>query len=203
MQHTYTNKCDSLSSKTRAGFTLVELMVTISILAVISAIVFVNHVSFRDSISVTNLVYDIALSVREMQSFGLNSRGNEGGFGLGYGVQFRSDNIDRYSTYVNLDEFPGPTMGEEIIERYYLQEGNEITNICVTVTTGSVAPGEHCSQEDGLIAFYALYERPNPEPYMRSNIGFISEATVTIGSPNGNIRHVYLNEAGQISVLQQ
>lgn len=198
MQYIHTSKSNFLSNKTRAGFTLVELMVSISILAVISTIVFVNHTSFRNSISLTNLAYDIALSVREAQSYGLNSRGDQGGFGFGYGVRFLSGNQTEYVTFVDLDGNKRTGPGE-VLERHTLQEGNRITQICVNVIQGP-SLGEQCSSVYNSVNVYITYKRPNPEPVFIGSNGYSDSATITISSPDGKTRDVFINQAGQITV---
>ena len=74
------------------GFTLIELMVVISIFLVISTIVIFNYQGFSSSASLQNLTDDIALSIRKAQSFAIGSRGvtinGISSFSNSYGVHF-------------------------------------------------------------------------------------------------------------------
>lgn len=74
------------------GFTLVELMVVISIFVIITTITIFNYGDFRSSVSLQNLTDDIALSIRKAQGFAVGARGVETGtdvvFTNSYGMHF-------------------------------------------------------------------------------------------------------------------
>ncbi len=57
---------------TAKGFTLVELIVSISIFVIITTLVVVKYNNFSSSTFLTNVAYDIALIIREAQSYGIN-----------------------------------------------------------------------------------------------------------------------------------
>jgi prepilin-type N-terminal cleavage/methylation domain-containing protein len=46
------------------GFTLVELMVTVGIFTIISGLLLARYSNFNQGIILTNLAYDIALTIR-------------------------------------------------------------------------------------------------------------------------------------------
>src|SRR3989338_6906440 len=58
------------------GFTLVELLVTLSLFVVLTTIVLFSQQKFNGSILLTNLAYDVALTIRQAQTFGVNVREN-------------------------------------------------------------------------------------------------------------------------------
>ena len=189
-----------------AGFTLVELLVSISIFAVITAIVLASHSRFSSNISLTNLAYDIALSIREAQSYGLNSRTDGGTFGLGYGMRFRTDVSDRYTFFVDINGNNAANSGE-VLEWYFTQKGNYISKICANVIQGNPL-GTVCTGGDPYNDFSlaVVYRRPNPEAILRLTlvgaVTYADSATITISSPNGNTRDIVVTSAGQISVVQ-
>lgn len=75
--------------KNNKGFTLVELMVTISIFLMISSLVIFNYGDFKSTVSLQNLTDDIALSIRKAQSFAIGARNTGGGnFNNSYGIHF-------------------------------------------------------------------------------------------------------------------
>src|SRR3989344_4732921 len=84
--------------KMKRGFTLVELIVVVAITTLISSIVVVGSSKFDGTILLTNLAYDVALSVREAQFAGLNVKvfqsGGTSTFNAGYGITFYKLNAD-------------------------------------------------------------------------------------------------------------
>ncbi len=80
------------------GFSMVELMISIGIFMLITGILLANFPSFSSKISLENLAYEIALSIREAQIYGLSVKQfGTGGFDYGYGIHF--DNTD-YNSFI-------------------------------------------------------------------------------------------------------
>ena len=81
---------------TQRGFTLVETMVALGIFVIVTAIVFVGNSRFNNTIFLTNLAYDLALTVSRAQSYGINVRPFDSAtkpFEVGYGVHFKKNSI--------------------------------------------------------------------------------------------------------------
>src|SRR3989344_3995148 len=70
------------------GFSLIELLVVISIFSIISLVVLANHSRFNSSVLLGSLAYKIALSFRETQVYGLSVQGQSTNFQVGYGIHF-------------------------------------------------------------------------------------------------------------------
>lgn len=78
------------------GMTLIEMLMVVFIFMTISTMILFNYGKFESSISLQNLADDIALSIREAQSYAIGARGiPDGGtsesFFNGYGIHFTSD----------------------------------------------------------------------------------------------------------------
>lgn len=73
------------------GFTLIELMVTISIFLVITTTVIFNYGDFKSSVSLQNNTDSIALSIRKAQSYAIGAKGSGGVFSNSYGIHFSID----------------------------------------------------------------------------------------------------------------
>src|SRR6185369_14036650 len=76
--------------KSGKGFTLVELLVVLSIMVVVMSIVFTNQSAFNKTYTLTNAAYDLALTLRGTETFGLGSRAAGTTVNAGYGLHFVS-----------------------------------------------------------------------------------------------------------------
>lgn len=181
-----------------AGFTLVELLVSIAIFAVVTSVAVVNHTDFNGSVLLTNLAYEIGLSVREAQIYGITVKGtalDATKFDSGYGMRFDMSTPTRY--YLFEDRTPPDhycdmsecgAIYDNVIETFYIQRGNRISRICVD--------GD-CSPTILDISFV----RPNPDAYIRVNGTSFGKAEICVLSPvAGTARKVVVESTGQISV---
>ena len=80
-----------------SGFTLVEMLVTIAIFIFMTALLVAKYGSFNDGTILTSMAYDVALTLRDAQSYGLNVQGYQSSSGLGiqsfnypYGIHFNA-----------------------------------------------------------------------------------------------------------------
>jgi len=71
LQRKFSLKVKSYKLKANQGFSLIELMVTIGILVLVSGVVFFNHSQFNNHVIIENLAYEISLTIRQAQSYGL------------------------------------------------------------------------------------------------------------------------------------
>ncbi|MBP9757776.1 MAG: prepilin-type N-terminal cleavage/methylation domain-containing protein, partial [Candidatus Pacebacteria bacterium] len=74
----------------RAGFTLIEMLVVIGIIVVISGVILANNSRFGGVVQLQNLAYDIALSVRQAQVYGISVQrfNSSDTFASAYGMHF-------------------------------------------------------------------------------------------------------------------
>src|SRR3989344_919601 len=98
-----------------AGFTLIELIVVTGIIVVVSSLMFANNNRFGGVVFLENLAYDVALSMRKAQVYGIAVRrcdpnktascttANQ--FALGYGIQFSKATPTMYVLFA--DAYPG------------------------------------------------------------------------------------------------
>ena len=80
---------------TNRGFSLVELLVVISIFTIISSVVVFRQSKFSSDILITNLAYQMALEIREAQTYGIGVKSvdnpviiGDSKFKYGYGIHF-------------------------------------------------------------------------------------------------------------------
>ena len=82
--------------KPKAGFSLIEMMVSISIILIITTVVLVRQSAFTSTVLLKNLAYGVALSVREVQTSAVSVRGRDGEFDVPYGIYFNIDDPKKY-----------------------------------------------------------------------------------------------------------
>jgi prepilin-type N-terminal cleavage/methylation domain-containing protein len=183
----------------KRGFSLIELLVALSIFVTISAVVLANHTQFNSSVLLHALAYDIALSIREAQVFGLSVRQFNTDFNIGYGVHFSGS--ESYIFFADQDKNGGYNDNQERIQNYILRQGHMIFQFC-GVTAQNV---RHCSRDtqNPLTHLDIVFIRPEPDAIISSNrdTGY-SFGIIEITSPGGEMRTVEVASTGQISVKQ-
>jgi len=196
--------CRQARKNSNRGFTLVELMVAVAIFVLITTVILARHSKFSGSILVENLAYDIALSIRKAQVYGLSIKEVEVGtdeFNAGYGLHFDNTSDNSYIFFVDKPA-PGLDVGDRIyggetekIETLTLGGGNIISKFCVNSPL-KCFPG-------ALTSIDIIFERPNPEAFITINgdnsIKY-SSAEITIRSPRGVEWNIESTGTGQISV---
>lgn len=198
----FKNKTTQFSKSKSLGFTLVEMLVSISIFAIITAVVLIRNNEFNSGILFSNLVYEIALSVREMQTYGITVRASDGGkFDNGYGVYFSTASDDKAS-FVQFADTPDVSgarnqLYENPTEKLFklnLKPGNSIEEIkvCNNINVCSVV-------EDVAIT----YMRPEPDATIKSGLNTYTRAVITIRAPGTDPvvkKCIVVTAVGQISV---
>jgi hypothetical protein len=178
----------------------VELIAAVAVFLIITTIVLVKHSEFSGTLLVENLAYDIALSVRKAQVFGLSVREFEAGsseFNVGYGIHFESSDNKSYIFFADRNRNEKYDDSSEIIETLILRKGNIISEFCGTLANGT----EKCSPSD-LSYLDIVFERPNPDAIIKGSIAgdIYASAKVTVRSPQGTEWNINTIITGQISV---
>ncbi|MEK7601465.1 MAG: prepilin-type N-terminal cleavage/methylation domain-containing protein [Patescibacteria group bacterium] len=179
------------------GFTLIELMVVTGIIAIISGLVLVNNNKFGGAVLLENLAYDMALSLRQAQVYGISVQRFNGAFGAAYGVHFTPSAGGAQSLYVLFADAVnknGLYDSGELVQSTKVAQGYTVSNLCA-----NAAGSETCAQASALDI---TFQRPEPDAYIRiSGAGSLYEsATITVSSPRGDTRRITVYANGQISV---
>lgn len=186
------------------GFTLIELMVTASIFVVITSVVMVKFSVFNSRILSTNLAYDIALSIREAQSFGVNVRGFDPGggtrFDLVYGVHFDVASNNSYIFFADVNNNKKFESNEEI-KTLNLGGGYTIKRFCGTTSSGNTICSDTAPSFNNIDI---MFERPNLDAIIKRHNPptTFQSAAITVTSPQGIERQVQVYVTGQISVVK-
>lgn len=207
-----------LRKKSQTGFTLVELLVTITIFVILTGVVLFNQSKFNSTILLTNLSYDIALTIRQAQTYGINIKefdaGGTDNF-YPYGVHFDKADAPKsfilfadtsYSTITrtgdglyNNDNAANlsscNTVAERArgcVKRYNIQRGNYISDLIVSDSTGTTSVNK----------LDIVFQRPNPDAHIRANNVPMEmvDATIVLKGSDGSERKIFVAKNGLIQI---
>jgi type II secretory pathway pseudopilin PulG len=193
-----------------AGFGLIELMVSISIMLLVMSILMTRQDSFRGATLLRGEAYEVALKVREVQSLAVSAAfTGDGDYRGALGVYFNTSDITdgSYIVFKDIDSnsfyssglLPDP---EEYDKPGILDERFEIAAIRLMNGTAVFSTPAAVS---------LLFERPNFDAKIYTGANTAAAASVsgveidvrvrgTAGSDVGEVRTVEITKTGQISV---
>jgi len=194
-----------LSSKNK-GFTLVELMVTTSIFVFITALLVAKFGVFNQGVLLTNLAYDVALTIRTAQTYGLSVQNKDPNgspdFKYAYGVYFDKATDKNKQLILFADSLPltGPKNMfydglEENISTYNIKRGAKVIGFCA---------GDGCSLDTSINRLDISFLRPNPTARICTNGGtactMTAYAKIFLQALDGSVRSVTVRQTGQVSI---
>jgi prepilin-type N-terminal cleavage/methylation domain-containing protein len=187
------------------GFTLFEMMVSVGIFVMITTIGVLNYRKFGNDIFITNLGYDIALSIRKAQSYGINVKEAKGtniptSFNYAYGINFAvGPTTDKTLYYLFADvvgladplpngkydgsqTFGGPpTTVDETVEKFKLLKRSTVSKLCIVRAAGGP---DICSDSCDVYKLDLTFYRPNPDARITFSKG--TPPSVTTYAPETN-----------------
>ena len=183
-----------------AGFSLVELMVSIGIVVLVLSIVVTRQQSFNGAVLLRSQAYELALAIREIQQSALSAVSDGSGeFREAQGVMFREGEDNRFRLFRDQDGNGFYSNGEDIGAPAVLDPRFEIRSIELGL-----------SNSDDLAV---VFRRPNFDALFftgpNSQNITATQAIITIGLRGGSgtvcgedIRQIGIKNTGQISVIE-
>ena len=204
------NFVSKVFQKSGAGFTFVELLISMAIVTFIMSVVLYNYGVFNDNLALSSAGQEMVIAVRQAQTYGLNVKEvsvGGGHFSSAYGIYFYpSGEPTNYYIFADTngnqryDTGTGCGSGNtECIERLTLRNGVIMSGIC-DINNACPPPG-------GVRRMNATYLRPNPDADIRfkTNINAPSggpqqTGKIILTSPKGKTLIVTIENSGQVSV---
>ena len=213
------------------GFTLIELIVVIAIMATISAIALLGNASFNHSILLSENTHNLATVMHNAQALGLSNQNVAGSSyeNVGYGFNVTTAGTDTYTIFADLtppptqlggcfstdptlpDALPGDCRynpgSDVLIRQYHLDRGFTIRRFCAAsgaTTYCSDSPSFALASLD--ITFMPTRSGAVITGTDGSSGGFSiwhgSTATLYVQAPGGETRCVTVRDTGQILLPQ-
>ncbi len=191
------NSSNLFKSKKNTGFTLLELMVVVSIVSIIFTVLVSKQNTFQERFKVDEKVFNLVLAIRKAQAYTLGVRefhcasNGTRTFNSSYGIHLNINNPDRFLFF--LDAVPSPggnnrydeSGSEPCYTETILLSPPGIDRICGVTTAGFIPGGLKCSPaspiKPGEITI--TFERPYPKSIMKFISSINSEITTLQDNP--------------------
>lgn len=195
------------------AFTIVEVVISIAIVTILMTTAVLNYYTFNDNLALSSAGQEMAISVRQAQSYGLNVRESarySGIFNYAYGIYFNPiDSPSDYYIFIDANANglyePGNGCGSvstECIERITVRHRVIITDICKDISTSVL-----CQSASGARGVHVTFLRPNPDAIINftnpaGSINYANQvdARIQLQSPRGRNMSVDIYITGQVSV---
>ena len=202
----------------KRGFTIVELMVVVTIMVIMTTVVLFNYNKFNESMLLSNFAYDMSLTIRQAQTYGVavleapsatGSTLNHSNFTYPYGVHLEPTPVNSFILFVDNPTNPAykgmyvsADAAFERLQSYKFQRGIKIKDICVNDLSGTT--------QCGLTGLDITFLRPDPDARIIATGGTASctslsnpcgSASIVLSTAGGDItKNITISRTGQISV---
>lgn len=144
------------------GFSLLEMLTVIAIFLIFTAILIPRSARFHDGVLLTNLAYDVAITIRNTRAQALGVREVNSGdenFDAGYGVRFSLDNPSQYFRFADNggDSIYGGLTPDEQVSEFSFNDRYEISDLCISTEASTECASEPTSD---IAALDIVYRRP-------------------------------------------
>ena len=208
-----------------SGFTLIELVVVFLIIVIITTITLTSQGSFNKTLILANTAYDIALSFRSAETYGIGSRVAGIVRNAGYGLHFDRAAPSNFTLFADINSpadgchtlppsaqggagapsaMPGNCTydgsGERVTD-YALNNRMTISDFCAFSGSWSCAN----SHDYLLSSLDVVFARPNPDPFIYGKnvnnvtVGPFTAACIAVTSPQGGLRYISVAASGAIT----
>ena len=188
------------------------MVVVLGIIAAVTAVALSSQSSFNKTLILANTTYDVALTLRSAESFGLSSRAIGSTANAGYGLHFDRGIYDSFILFADIwpptdlsctrpDCKPGDhfyNAGDKVVQTYTFGNGITVSDFCALPSQQEW----QCASTGDLSSLDIVFSRPNPDAYIIANgssfVTSYTAACLTITSPVGASRFIAVYSSGNI-----
>ena len=166
------------------GFTMVEFLVVMSIIGILSSVLFFNWRSGEEMFALQNSAYKLAQDIKEMQEMTMEAKEMDcnGDTGSSFGIQFKSSWSAYYLLFVDCNNSYRQDPGEDF-KTVNLEKGVEISNL---------SPAS---------SFGVVFVPPDPTTYIKgSPSGAVAEITLSLENNPSKQKTITVNTSGMIEI---
>ncbi len=196
--------------RSKSGFTLLELLVSIAIMTIIITVVVLNQGTYTEENALSNMADDIGLRIFQAQTYGVSVKETTTGsntFNSAFGLAFDTADKTSFISFVDKSSprnylYDGSwscTSGDlECIEKVVAKRGNVIEKACYETATDYECNGKlYISFARPKIEAILTFKRADGIPVLGSDI---INTRIVLKSPKGSYRSVIVNPVGNVSI---
>ncbi|MBP6924162.1 MAG: prepilin-type N-terminal cleavage/methylation domain-containing protein [Candidatus Pacebacteria bacterium] len=180
----------------QAGFGLIELMVSIAVMAIVSSIILVRQNSFNGGVLLRSQAYEIALSAREVQLNAVSAVGVAGNFRTLQGLHFDITNNSVYRIFRDADNDGFFDPAESLGQQGSLDNRFEIR----AIRLGGVSINEVSVVFERPNFDARFFSAPNNEVTTASSVQIDIATRGVTGTSTNVLRTLEITSTGQIIV---
>jgi len=173
------------------GFTIIELLVMVGVLAVMSSVLFIDFGKDSKKFALERSTQKLAQDIRRSQAMAKSAiSGTENTTGYGVYLSKASGNNTGYIIYRNENENPYYEPGTDaVVETISLESEISICDI----------KKDNVSESDNIMSI--SFEPPDPITYIENDY-FGHEAEITVCTPSdvSQFKKIYINNSGRIEI---
>lgn len=201
------------------GFTIIEVMVSIAVVAVISALILARYGAFNSTVLLKNQAFEIALDIREAQALAVSVKGGDGGSGTEfrqeYGIEFSrvpaGGQNSYYTFFLDQDDTGDDSEGGDRRFDYFNPENEQvgpprtldsrfiITQLCSpSCQSNNVIDGKYLTisfRRPDFDAYIEVYKNNNKYVYTES-----AEIVIANIKDLDFTQSIFITSTGQITV---
>ena len=167
------------------GFTMIELIVVMSIVGILSSALFFNWRSGEATFALQNSAYKLAQNIREMQEMAMEAKEIDcnGYTGSSFGVQFKSSWPTYYLLFVDCNDNQVQDANDKIFPTVNLEKGVKISTL------------------SPVDSFSVLFVPPDPITYINDKTsGIEGVITICLYSYPSKQKIITINTSGMIKI---
>jgi Tfp pilus assembly protein FimT len=186
-------------------------MVVLAIIITLTGIVFTSQSSFNKTLELANTAYDVALTLRSAETYGMGSRIISGPSNTGYGIHFEIGNT--FILFEDKDPAIGATggtfchtaqsghsSGPDVQPGNCIYDGSNELVHTYTLGNGIKVSALKADNTSNVGSLDIVFARPNPDSFIRADGSTYNSACITLVSPQGGSRLVRIASSGMITV---